>query len=104
MGFSTSSSALRLSEEDKRKVLHIRESLQQTKQQYLHGLPSNNALLNDIARRYNELTNQHKHHPHLPSESQTDHHISSSTDNGAEVSKNSTSQKKDASYDRIGFR
>jgi hypothetical protein len=84
--------------------LHIRESLQQTKQQYLHGLPSNNALLNDIARRYNELTNQHKHHPLSPSESQADQHISSSTNNDSEVSKNSTSQKKDASYDRIGFR
>ena len=104
MGFSTSSSALRLSEEDKRKVLHIRESLQQTKQQYLHGLPSNNALLNDIARRYNELTNQHKHHPDSPSESQTEQPVSSSTNNDSEVSKNSTSQKKDASYDRIGFR
>ncbi|KHT49233.1 tryptophan halogenase [Alteromonas macleodii] len=96
MGFSSSTSPLRLNEERKRKAVHIRETLQQTKNAYLQGLPSNRVLLNDIAKRY---SNEKQH---VPSHAQREknEHASASSCNDIK----NTSDKKDTSYDRIGFR
>ena len=96
MGFSSSTSPLRLNEEHKRKAVHIRETLQQTKNAYLQGLPSNRVLLNDIAKRY---SNEKQH---VPSHAQREknEHASASSCNDIK----NTSDKKDTSYDRIGFR
>jgi hypothetical protein len=96
MGFSSSTSPLRLNEEQKRKAVHIRETLQQTKNAYLQGLPSNRVLLNDIAKRYN---NEKQHVPSLAQREKKEHASASSCND----IKN-TSDKKDTSYDRIGFR
>ena len=96
MGFSSSTSPLRLNEEHKRKAVHIRETLQQTKNAYLQGLPSNRVLLNDIAKRY---SNEKQH---VPSHAQREKnkHASASSCNDIK----NTSDKKDTSNDRIGFR
>ena len=96
MGFSSSTSPLRLNEEHKRKAVHIRETLQQTKNAYLQGLPSNRVLLNDIAKRY---SNEKQHVPSLAQREKNEHASASSCND----IKN-TSDKKDTSYDRIGFR
>ena len=96
MGFSSSTSPLRLSEDHKRKALHIRETLQQKKSAYLQGLPSNRALLDDIAKRYNN----EKQHVLSHAQRETNEHASASSCNDIK----NTSDKKDTSYDRIGFR
>ena len=96
MGFSSSTSPLRLNEEHKRKAVHIRETLQQTKNAYLQGLPSNRVLLNDIAKRY---SNEKQHVPSLAQREKNEHASASSCND----IKN-TSDKKDTSNDRIGFR
>ena len=96
MGFSTSVPPLRLSEANKHKALHIRETLQQTKNAYLQGLPSNRVLLNDIAKRYN---NEKQHVPSLAQREKKEHASGSSCN---DIKNNS--DKKDTSYDRIGFR
>ena len=96
MGYSTSAPLLRLSEANKLKALHIRETLQQTKNAYLQGLPSNRVLLNDIAKRY---SNEKQHVPSL-AQREKNEHASASSCNDVK----NTSDKKDTSYDRIGFR
>ncbi|TKB02600.1 tryptophan 7-halogenase [Alteromonas portus] len=96
MGYSTSVPPLRLSEANKRKALHILENLQQTKSAYLQGLPSNRVLLNDIAKRYN---NEKQHVP-LHAQREKNEHASASSCSDIK----NTSDKKDTSYDRIGFR
>ena len=96
MGFSSSTSPLRLNEKHKRKAVRIRETLQQTKNAYLQGLPSNRVLLNDIAKRY---SNEKQHVPSL-AQREKNEHASASSCNDVK----NTSDKKDTSYDRIGFR
>ncbi|MCZ8530255.1 tryptophan halogenase family protein [Alteromonas sp. PRIM-21] len=102
MGFTTLGPPLRLNEKDKRKALHLSETLQQTKNTYLQGLPTNNALLKDISNRY---YNEQKHlHSHTQRQDYGNACASSEGDRATNLNNNTSSDKKDTSYGRIGFR
>lgn len=100
MGFTTLAPPLCMNEKEKRKSLHIRETLQQTKNTYFQGLPTNNALLKDIAKRYND----EQKHLHAHFQRQDYGHTLASSDSATDINNNTSLNKKDTSYDRIGFR
>ena len=95
MGFSSSTSPLRLNEEHKRKAVHICETLQQTKM-----LTCRDCRLTEFCSMILQSATATKTTRPSLAQREKNEHASASSCNDIK----NTSDKKDTSYDRIGFR